>query len=68
LLTIVHRAAEAAGPPSGERAQRLAQIDEIFSGDPAPQLPEEAPRQIAASAPAAPPTAKSKVKARQPPK
>jgi hypothetical protein len=68
LLAIVHRAAEAAGPPSGERAQRLAQIDEIFSGDPALQLPEEAPRQIAASAPAAPPAAKSKVKARQAPK
>jgi pimeloyl-ACP methyl ester carboxylesterase len=67
LLAIVHRTVQAAGPPSGERARRLAQIDEIFAGDGAPQLPEEARRQIAGSAPAAAPAAKSRVKALQTP-
>ena len=32
LLAVIHRAVEAAEPPSGERARRLAQIDELFGG------------------------------------
>ena len=67
LLVAIHRAVEAAEPPSGERARRLAQIEQIFSGGGAPQLSEKAPRRIAASAPTPSPAKKSRVKARPAP-
>ena len=68
LLVAIHRAVEAAEPPSGERARRLAQIEEIFSGGGAPQLSEKAQRRIATSAPTPSPAKKSRVKARPAPK
>jgi hypothetical protein len=64
LLAVIHRAVAATEPPSGERARRLTQIEEIFAGGGGAQLPEKARRRIAASAPTAPPTKKSRVKAR----
>ena len=63
LLAVIHRAVEAAEAPSGERARRLAQIDELFGGGRSPQLPEKAPRRIAASATTAPAAKKSRVTA-----
>jgi pimeloyl-ACP methyl ester carboxylesterase len=62
LLAIIHRAVEAAEPPSGERARRLAQIEEIFSGGRTPQLSAKAPGRIAASAPTPTPAKKARAK------
>jgi len=64
LLAIIHRAVEAAGSPTGERARRLAQIEEMFAGGGTAKLPAKAPRRIAAPAPTAPPAKKSRAKAR----
>ena len=64
LLAVIHRAVEAAEPPVGERARRLAQIEQMFSGGRAPALAKKASRRIAASAATSPAAKKSRVKAR----
>ena len=67
LLAVIHRAVEAAEPPVGERARRLAQIEQMFSGG-VPALGKKASRRIGAPAVTSPAAKKSRVKARPVPK
>ena len=64
LLAVIRRAVEAAEPPVGERARRLAQIEQMFSGGRVPALAKEASRRIGVSAATSPAAKKSRVKAR----
>ncbi len=50
LLATIRRILEAAGPLSGERAQRMAQVEQLFGGGSAVKQLAKAPRRIAASA------------------
>jgi hypothetical protein len=64
MLAVIHRIVEATEPPTGERARRLAQIEAMFAGGGAAELPAKAPRRIGASASSTPAARKSGAKAR----
>jgi hypothetical protein len=51
LLDAIHRTVEAAGPSSGERAERMATIEKLFTNQVLVERIERAPSAMAASAP-----------------
>ena len=51
LLATIRRTVEAAGPLSGEKAERMTTIERLFAGGGAVERVERAPRTMAASAP-----------------
>ncbi|HRI16927.1 MAG TPA: hypothetical protein PL196_00240, partial [Burkholderiaceae bacterium] len=47
LLETIRRIAQAAGSPSGDRAQRLAQVERLFAGGTRAAVPGKRRRQAA---------------------